>query len=346
VKKEHGTDDFLLQVTNYVKDVSISVLSDDNFSQEECEDLHQRIKNGLLKKPTIVEMEEKAKKLHKDQTKHWLGREIELLKRLIDRANEKGWRRELSEYLDKRELLQNPDEQARLLREVPEVIGEELVQNPEVSSPEAHKSDNEQRLSESPLSCIHETPEARNLFGGEDQQFNNGYVMSNPITTPGITSCATEINKGLPTWIASAGAEYLHVDVEQPANGIIGGETPTEESKVSQLQSSIPVNNVDNGSQVQPNPSEVIELSDDDEDDNGDGETLDPKVEDVRVLSYDKEKLNWLYKDPQGLVQGPFSLTQLKAWSDAEYFTKQFRVWMTGESMESAVLLTDVLRLV
>jgi hypothetical protein len=33
VKKEHGTDDFLLQVTNYVKDVSISVLSDDNFSQ-------------------------------------------------------------------------------------------------------------------------------------------------------------------------------------------------------------------------------------------------------------------------------------------------------------------------
>lgn len=33
VKKEHGTDDFLLQVTNYMKDVSISVLSDDNFSQ-------------------------------------------------------------------------------------------------------------------------------------------------------------------------------------------------------------------------------------------------------------------------------------------------------------------------
>ncbi|CAL9229644.1 unnamed protein product [Arabidopsis halleri] len=341
VKKEPGTDDFLLQVTNYVKDVSISVLSDDNFSQEECEDLHQRIKNGLLKKPTIVEMEEKARSLHEDQTKHWLGREIVLLKRLIDRANEKGWRRELSEYLEKRELLQNPEEQVRLLREVPEVIGEEPVPNPEVSSPEAHKSDNEQRLSESPLSCIQETPEVRNLFGGEDQQFNDGYLMSNPGTTPGITSYGTEINEGLPTWIASAGDEYLRGDVEQPANGIIGGEMP---SKVSQLQSSIPVINVNNGSQVQPNPSEVIELSDDDEDDNDDGETLDPKVEDVQVLSYDKEKLNWLYKDPQGLVQGPFSLTQLKAWRDAEYFTKHFRVWMTGESMESAVLLTDVLR--
>ncbi|CAH8270481.1 unnamed protein product [Arabidopsis lyrata] len=340
VKKEPGTDDFLLQVTNYVKDVSISVLSDDNFSQEECEDLHQRIKNGLLKKPTIVEMEEKARSLHEDQTKHWLGREIVLLKRLIDRANEKGWRGELSEYLEKRELLQNPEEQSRLLREVPEVIGEDIVPNPEVSSPEAHKSDNEQRLSESPLSCIQETPEVRNLFCGEDQQCNNGYLISNPSTTLGITSYAT-INERLPAWIASAGDEYLHGDVEQPANGIIGGETL---SKVSQLQSSIPVINLNNGSQVQPNPSEVIELSDDDEDDNDDGETLDPKVEDVQVLSYDKEKLNWLYKDPQGLVQGPFSLIQLKAWRDAEYFTKNFRVWMTGESMDSAVLLTDVLR--
>ncbi|XP_020878142.1 uncharacterized protein At5g08430 isoform X2 [Arabidopsis lyrata subsp. lyrata] len=203
VKKEPGTDDFLLQVTNYVKDVSISVLSDDNFSQEECEDLHQRIKNGLLKKPTIVEMEEKARSLHEDQTKHWLGREIVLLKRLIDRANEKGWRGELSEYLEKRELLQNPEEQSRLLREVPEVIGEDIVPNPEVSSPEAHKSDNEQRLSESPLSCIQETPEVRNLFCGEDQQCNNGYLISNPSTTLGITSYAT-INERLPAWIASA----------------------------------------------------------------------------------------------------------------------------------------------
>lgn len=33
MKKEPGTDGFLLQVTNYVKDVSISVLSDDDFSK-------------------------------------------------------------------------------------------------------------------------------------------------------------------------------------------------------------------------------------------------------------------------------------------------------------------------
>ncbi|EOA20307.1 hypothetical protein CARUB_v10000615mg [Capsella rubella] len=342
VKKEHGTDDFLLQVTNYVKDVSISVLSDDNFSQEECEDLHQRVKNDLLKKPTIVEMEEKARSLHEDQTKHWLGREIILLQRLIHRANEKGWRRELSEYLEKRELLQNPEEQARLFSEVPVVIEEKLVPDPE-ESPEDHNSDNEQRLSESPLSCIQETPEVRNLFGGDDQQCN-GYLISNPSTIIGITSHAVELNERLPTWIASAGDEYLHGDVEQPANGITGGEMPSKEAEVSELEPNMSATNPNNVSQAQPNPPEIIELSDDDDDDNGDGETLDPRVEDVQVLSYDKEKFNWLYKDPQGLVQGPFSLMQLKAWHDAEYFTKTFRVWMTGQSMESAVLLTDVLR--
>ncbi|CAF1881262.1 unnamed protein product [Brassica napus] len=370
VKKEPGTDGFLLQVTNCVKEVSISMLSDDDFSKEECEDLHQRIKNGSLKQPTIVEMEEKARSLHEDQTKHWLGRELASLQKRIAQATEKGWRREypfirlniIRIYLEKRELLQTPEEQSRLLRELPEVIGEELVPNPE-ASPEAHKSDNEQRLSESPISSIQETSEVRNLFGGDDQQCNNGFLMSNTITTPGITSHAVD----LLTWTASAGDESLHRDVEQPANGITGEEeTQTKEPEVSQLQSSTPVTNYNNGSQAQPNPSEIIELSDGDEDENcGDGETLDPTVEHVQVLSspppsaclsekkrkrdrrtpYDKEKASWLYKDPQGDIQGPFSLTELKAWNDAEYFYKGFKVWMTGQSLDSAVLLTDVLRL-
>ncbi|KAL0874711.1 hypothetical protein Bca101_024416 [Brassica carinata] len=342
VKKEPGTDGFLLQVTNYVKDVSISMLSDDDFSKEECEDLHRRIKNGSPKQPTIVEMEEKARSLHEDQTKHWLGRELALLQKRIARATEKGWRRELSEYLEKRELLQTPEEQYRLFREVPDVIGEELLPNPE-ASPEAHESDNEQRLSESPISSIQETPEVRNLFGGEYQQCN-GFLMSKSSTLPRITPYALDLNGRLPTWTASAGDEYLHRDVEQPANGITGEEeTPTKEPEASQLQSSIPVTNHNNGSQAQPNPSEIIELSDGDEDENGDGETLDPAVEHVQVLSCDRETAIWLYKDPQGDIQGPFSLRELKAWNDAEYFYKGFKVWMTGQSFSSAVLLTDVL---
>ncbi|XP_038887283.1 uncharacterized protein At5g08430-like [Benincasa hispida] len=45
---------FLLHVSNVMKDVSICMLSDENFSEEECKDLDLRIKNGLIKRLTIV----------------------------------------------------------------------------------------------------------------------------------------------------------------------------------------------------------------------------------------------------------------------------------------------------
>ncbi|KAK3183495.1 hypothetical protein Dsin_030781 [Dipteronia sinensis] len=123
--------EILLQVSNMVKEVLITKLSDDDFSEEECEDLHQRVKNGLLKRPTVVELDQKARSLHEDITKHWIGREIVSLQNRVNRANEKGWRRELSEYLDNLLLLQSPAEQSRLLNEVPEVIAETIDEEPE-----------------------------------------------------------------------------------------------------------------------------------------------------------------------------------------------------------------------
>ncbi|KAH7833711.1 hypothetical protein Vadar_008959 [Vaccinium darrowii] len=84
----------LLQVSTTSVDIHINMLSDDNFSEEECNDLKQKVKGGLLRKLTIVELEQKSRSLHKDITKHWIGRELALLQNRIDRANEKGWRRE------------------------------------------------------------------------------------------------------------------------------------------------------------------------------------------------------------------------------------------------------------
>ncbi|WMV10867.1 hypothetical protein MTR67_004252 [Solanum verrucosum] len=83
-----------LQLSNLMKDIPISSLSDDNFYEEECEDLRERIKAGLLKRPTVLELESKAQVLHKDITKHWIEREVVLLQKHIDHANEKGWRKQ------------------------------------------------------------------------------------------------------------------------------------------------------------------------------------------------------------------------------------------------------------
>ncbi|KAG5013153.1 hypothetical protein JHK86_025414 [Glycine max] len=135
-----------LQVSGFIKDIRIQMLSDDNFSEEECENLHQRVKDGLVKRPMIVDMEQTARVLHEDMIKHWLAREFILLQNLIDRANEKGWRSTLDEYLRRREKLQSPDEQERLLREFPQVIADE--QESESTTPDVLDKNVENNLQE------------------------------------------------------------------------------------------------------------------------------------------------------------------------------------------------------
>lgn len=49
----------------------------------------------------------------------------------------------------------------------------------------------------------------------------------------------------------------------------------------------------------------------------------------------------WHYKDPNGNVQGPFTLLQLSRW--ASFFPRDLRIWLTFESEENSLLLTEVL---
>ncbi|CAA7039036.1 unnamed protein product [Microthlaspi erraticum] len=83
-----------LYVAGMESDVSISRLDDSDISKEEIEDLKQKVTSGLLRQPTVVEMEQKATALHEDITKHWIARQLVILQRRIICANEKGWRKE------------------------------------------------------------------------------------------------------------------------------------------------------------------------------------------------------------------------------------------------------------
>ncbi|XLR26525.1 hypothetical protein S83_054425, partial [Arachis hypogaea] len=60
----------LLQVSFMSKAIPISELSDNDFTEQECEDLRLKVKANLLQKLTVVELQEKAKSLHEDITKH------------------------------------------------------------------------------------------------------------------------------------------------------------------------------------------------------------------------------------------------------------------------------------
>ncbi|KAG4989617.1 hypothetical protein JHK85_032600 [Glycine max] len=125
--------EIMLQLSNVPKAVPICKISDVDFSEEECQDLYQRMRNGLLKQPTVVakakqrvrsaldwmgdvrkfhitclsswgaayislELEQKARTLHEDIMKHWIPRKLVLLQNLIDQANEKGWRRQYPSF--------------------------------------------------------------------------------------------------------------------------------------------------------------------------------------------------------------------------------------------------------
>lgn len=125
IKLDTGAEnktDIVLQVSSLLKEIHISQISDDDFSKEECEELRRKMVDGQLERPLVVELEQKARILHKDITKHWITKELSLLQKLIDRANEKGWRRQLFEYLEKKKKLQTPSEQEQLLENVAVVI--------------------------------------------------------------------------------------------------------------------------------------------------------------------------------------------------------------------------------
>ncbi|XP_015165024.1 zinc finger CCCH domain-containing protein 19-like isoform X2 [Solanum tuberosum] len=116
----------LIEVSNMATDVSLTMLSDAEISEEDCDVLRKNVKAGLQKKPTIVELEQRAKILHEDITKHRIAQELELLQKLIDRANEKGRRQELFQHLEKRKLLQQASYLSFVLQNIPQVTPEKI----------------------------------------------------------------------------------------------------------------------------------------------------------------------------------------------------------------------------
>ncbi|XP_017613394.2 uncharacterized protein At5g08430-like [Gossypium arboreum] len=142
--KENTNSTILLQVSNMVKDIPVCKLSDDDFTEEEIDDLNRRMRTRMLERPTVLDLEQKARSLHEDITKHWITKELALLRSQINRANEKGWRRELSEYMYKMQLLQTPSEQSRLIHEVPEVVAESEPSS--VDSPREYREEHKASL--------------------------------------------------------------------------------------------------------------------------------------------------------------------------------------------------------
>ncbi|KAK9735575.1 hypothetical protein RND81_04G213900 [Saponaria officinalis] len=345
----------MLRLASTIDVISVSALSDDNFSEEECEDLRRRIQEGFVKQPTVGELEQKALMLHKDITRHWIDREIVVLKNRADQANEKGWRHKVAEYLDKKKLLQSIEEQARLLNEIPEVLPEKV--KPETVPNDSRAGDNQNSNNSpkdvgwdrEPCNTSSATPSSTNASSKQDNQEPHKIGTRSNIDSPPSSrqeESPSEMEQGRPE---SNGDSKLPDSNGIHLNGIESPETEQNghAESIRPVQNGIPIlghsvssSKDKNASTEDPNPKkmEIITLSDDE-----DEVQPSPSIATARL---NPECFIWFYLDPARQVQGPFSLTTLKRWHGFGYFKPDFKVWASSQTQKQAVLLTDILQLV
>ncbi|XP_057977660.1 uncharacterized protein At5g08430-like isoform X2 [Malania oleifera] len=335
VKKNPKVDDLnaeiLLQVTNVPNDVHICMLSDSDFSEEEGKHLHQKVKDGLLRRPTVVELQQKAQSLHEDITKHWIVRELALLQNLIDRANEKGWRRELFEYMERRQLLQTSSEQLRLLRDVPKVIAE--VTELELASEDYPKND-EQGCDDLTKSALARIP--KNSINNSDDKESSTFVIGskdNTVAEEKQQSYAVLIPEEKSHHYAMSILEENRHQSESFPEEQIQHEKDSVPEEQMQEQSTNPEQFMvkDEKALIVP----LIELSDD--------EKEGPKAGIQEQIIEDLHSSIWYCIGPYGKTKGPYSLSLLKRWVDCSSYASKFKVWKMGESQEKAISLTKIM---
>ncbi|XP_051146782.1 zinc finger CCCH domain-containing protein 19-like [Andrographis paniculata] len=114
--------DTVLQFTDVPEETSVNDLSEGDFTEEECKILREKVVSGQLERPTITDLEKKAKIIVKDRMNYKIDKELALLPHLIDRANEKGWRGDLFDYIERRRILKDPSERQKMLEYVPNIV--------------------------------------------------------------------------------------------------------------------------------------------------------------------------------------------------------------------------------
>ncbi|KAL8061295.1 hypothetical protein ABFS82_02G077900 [Erythranthe guttata] len=313
----------LLLFSAMPKEIRMSLISDDNFSEEECKDLREKVVAGEIERPKVADLQQKAKILHEDLTKHWITKELALLRNLIDRANEKGWRRELFEYLEKQKRLQTPSEQSRLLANVPTVI-------PDINELDSNSGDMENDMENNDM---------------ENVEMENDDMKSDKSSPKSIPQCDSSVpgdrwqdnkaseDKAQHDNNASRSDKKQHMSQRFPSDEeplhnhdkITRSKTlqfPTVELKTKKFESVL----MHSGKVHNDAPKiEVIELLSDDE----------------SAISHNDDVADetWCVLGPDG-DRDKCTFSILKKWSSTKY-ASEFKVWREGQNEEDAIWLRE-----
>ncbi|CDY26775.1 BnaC09g09020D [Brassica napus] len=96
------TTDYVLEILNLDKTevISIDIISNQDFTEDECNRLRQSIKCGLINRLTVGDIQEKAIALQEVRVKNLLDAEILRFSHLRDRASDMGHRKEYPYLLE------------------------------------------------------------------------------------------------------------------------------------------------------------------------------------------------------------------------------------------------------
>lgn len=137
------TTDVMLEIINLDKKevITVDIISNQGFTEEECKRLRQSIKFGFISRLTVGEVEEKARVLQIARVSEHLESEKLRLTHLRDRASEKGRKKEHRECVEKLHLLNNPEEHVRWLDDVAQAHADPKM-DPSYESPEDDGDEN------------------------------------------------------------------------------------------------------------------------------------------------------------------------------------------------------------
>ncbi|CAN8271362.1 unnamed protein product [Cochlearia groenlandica] len=339
------TTDFVLQILNLDKTetISIDIISNQDFTEDECNRLKQSIKFGLINRLSVGDIQEKAIALQEVRVKSVLESEIQRFSHLRDRASDMGHRKEypylfkLSKCVEKLQLLKSPEEQQRRLEEIPEIHADPKM------DPNCESEDEEGEAEKEKEKNLRSRSSSFNKRGRDPISPRKGGFSSNDSWTGTSNYSSTSVNRELSRSYSARGStgrvDYPGSSDDKVSESMwtSGREREMQRSLGSELRSiSIPETPARSSRAVvvppELSPRIVPEVS-----------PPTPSVVSQPVPKSNDSEKTWHYKDPSGKVQGPFSMAQLRKWNNTGYFPAKLEIWKANESSLDSILLTDAL---
>ncbi|KAJ7968177.1 Zinc finger CCCH domain-containing protein 19 [Quillaja saponaria] len=326
--------DIMLEILNLNKTevISSDIISNQEFTEDECKRLRQSIKCGLINRLTVGDIQEKAMTLQAVRVKDWLETETMRLCHLRDRASEKGRRKELRECVEKLQILKTPEERQRRLEEIPEVHADPRMDPGFESEEDEDKMDDKREES-------YMRPRGSG-FGRRGREQNSPRKGGSALNDSwSATRNYPNMNREFSRTMSSKGFSNKGDDVASASeilNDISWHQGSDRESQ--QLSNSWEKQKLLSSLETGARNTQPVAIS----------ESFSAASSEAASPSQPAAKINetekmWHYKDPSEKVQGPFSIVQLRKWSNTGYFPADLKIWRNTDNAADSILLTDAL---